>query len=236
MNRIFIGFDHRQCVSYTALHTSIITQSTEPCSITPLVLHQLPLKRVGLTPFTFSRFLVPYLCDYKGWALFLDIDMILLDDITKLFSVADEEKAVLVSKNEKKFEWASAILFNCGHEANKILKPEYIEQANGLHQIKWLDENLIGDIPPEWNHLVGYDQPRTDAKLIHFTQGVPVFKETAGCEYSGEWNDIMKFSVSAQKWDTLMGNSVHAVDVNGTKIPRFKAEQMLANGEICAAE
>ena len=236
MNRIFIGFDHRQCVSYTALHTSIITQSSEPCSITPLVIHQLPLKRTGLTPFTFSRFLVPYLCDYKGWALFLDIDMILLDDITKLFSVADEEKAVLVSKNEKKFEWASAILFNCGHEANKILTPEYIEQANGLHQIKWLDENLIGDIPPEWNHLVGYDQPRTDAKLIHFTQGVPVFKETAGCEYSGEWNDIMKFSVSAQKWDTLMGNSVHAVDVNGTKIPRFKAEQMLANGEICAAE
>lgn len=236
MNRIFIGFDHRQCVSYTALHTSIITQSTEPCSITPLVIHQLPLSRTGLTPFTFTRFLVPYLCDFKGWALFLDLDMILMDDISNLFKFADDRYAVLIAKNKHRFEWASAMLFNCGHEANKILTPPYIEQASGLHHIKWLDESLIGDIPPEWNHLVGYDEPRPDAKLVHFTQGVPAFKETAGCEYSKEWTEITQYSVSAQKWDTLMGNSVHAVDVNGKKIPRYKAEQMLARGEICAAE
>src|SRR3990167_6406606 len=96
--------------------------------------------RSFLTSFTFSRFLVPYLCHYEGWALFLDIDMILLDDIHELFCMADNQYAVMVSKNKVRFEWASAMLFNCEHPANRILTPEFIETADRLHQISWLKE------------------------------------------------------------------------------------------------
>src|SRR5260221_6587073 len=126
MLKIFIGYDERQPIAYHVLHQSIIAKASEPVSITPLILSTLPLNRPGgLTPFTWSRFLVPWLCDYQGWALFLDIDMLLKDDIAKLFAMKDEQYTVMVSKNELKFEWASAILFNC--EKCTMLTPRYVE-------------------------------------------------------------------------------------------------------------
>lgn len=222
MLKVFIGFDPRQPVSYTVLQQSIFTRSSKPVAITPLVIEQLPIKREGLTPFTFTRFLVPWLCNYQGWALFLDIDMILLDDISKLFNYKDDKYAVMVSKNEKRFEWASAMLFNC--EKCKILTPEYIETAKNLHGIDWADCDEIGAFPSQWNHLVGYDKPRTDAKLVHYTQGVPFHREIEGCEYSNQWHYELTIANYSEPWVKLMGNSVHSTVQNGKIIPKLKAD------------
>ena len=212
--RIFIGFDPRQPVSYQALHHSIVRRASVPVAITPLIIEQLPLQRTGLTPFTFSRFLVPYLCNFEGRGLFLDADMLVLHDIAELFALADDDdKAVWVVKNQVRFEWASMILFDCAHDANRVLTPEYVETADGLHAINWCDEQQIGDLPGEWNHLVLYDQPRDDAKLVHYTGGVPVFPETKGCEYTDEYMRELKTSMSVIPWSQLMGNSVHVKPV-----------------------
>lgn len=220
MLKIFIGYDERQPVSYTVLSQSIISATSNPVSISPLILKTLPLKRRGLTPFTFSRFLVPYLCDYKGWALFLDVDMIVQDDISKIFQFADDSKAIHVVKNVERFEWASLMLFNC--EKCKILTPEYVTNAQKLHTIEWVREDEIGDIPSDWNHLVGYNSPRSDAKLVHFTQGVPAYPETNTCEYSDSWRTHYYRSISTLPWAQLMGPSVHAIHVqtqDGREIP-----------------
>lgn len=211
MNRIFIGFDPRQLVSYTTLCTSIITRTDTPVAITPLVLHQLPLRRSGLTPFTFSRFLVPWLCHFQGWALFLDADIFLRADINDLFSLANGKHAVMVSKNKLKFEWASVMLFNCGHPDNEILTPEYIEDAHKLHGIEWTQN--VGDLPSEWNCLIGYDAPSKDTKLVHYTQGVPAWPETDNSPFANEWKEDARVSVHADSWDSIMGNSVHAKPV-----------------------
>ena len=53
MLKVFVGFDERQRVSFTTLATSIFETASRPVSITPLVLHTLPISRRGLTPFTF---------------------------------------------------------------------------------------------------------------------------------------------------------------------------------------
>lgn len=217
MLKIFIGYDHRQPISYQVLHYSILKHASVPVSITPLVLHTLPIKRAGLTPFTYSRFLVPYLCDYEGWALFLDADMIALDDIKKLFDLANPESEVCVVKNTKKFEWASLMLFN--NAKCKKLTPEFIETAERLHTIEWADH--IGDIPSEWNFLAGYDKPTECPKLIHYTQGVPCFPETNKVDYNEEWTKLHSEMNSARPWAELMGNSVHAVQVNGVPIPKY---------------
>lgn len=222
MHKVFIGYDERQPVSYNVLQHSIIRQASKPISVTPLVLKQLPLKRVGLTPFTFSRFLVPFLCNYEGFALFLDIDMMLNADICELFSLADEQYAVQVVKNDKRFEWASAMLFNCAK--CKILTPDYVETAGGLHTIEWCKPEEIGALPSEWNHLVGYDAPRNDAKLIHFTQGMPCFPEIGECEYSAPWHKEAQRCVSAMPWEALMGNSVHTKVVKGKRVPKLAAD------------
>ncbi len=211
--RIFIGYDHRQPIAHTVLAHSILSKSSKPVSITPLVINQLPLKRTGLTPFTYSRFLVPYLCNYEGWGLFLDIDMILNDDISKLFDLVDDRYNVLVSKNTKRFEWASVMLFN--NEKCTKLTPEYIETGESLHCISWCTEDKIGSIPPSWNHLVGYDSPKENQSLIHYTQGIPAFPETETCEYADLWRkSLMEANYVACPWVELMGHSVHSVRLN----------------------
>lgn len=221
--QIFIGYDHRQPVSFQVLVQSIISKSSKPVSITPIIITQLPYKRTGLTPFTFSRFLTPWLCDFQGWALFIDIDIILMDDIAKLFELADDRYVVQVSKNRITYEWASVMLFNC--EKNRILTPEYCETANGLHTISWCNPDEVGDIPNEWNHLVGYDKPRKDAKLVHYTQGVPCFNETIDSEWSEEWHNTHRYVNFAHPWIELMGNSKHALpDEKGIPVPRYKME------------
>lgn len=221
MNRIFIGYDHRQPVSYNVLHNSIMRTATSPVSITPLVIDQLPIKRMGLTPFTYTRFLVPWLCNYEGSALFLDLDMLCRADITELFEMYDERYAVQVVKHERQFERASLMLFN--NDKNRMLTPHAIESASALHGIQWLPPQLVGDLPHEWNHLVGYDQPRDDAKLVHFTMGVPAFEETKNSEYAGEWMDMAYSMASTVPWKELMGPSVHTNKDQDHLMPRLGA-------------
>lgn len=208
---IFIGYDPRQPASFATLVHSLIGYSSKPLAITPLVLPTLGLRREGLTPFTFSRFLVPRLMQYRGWALFLDIDMMARGDIAELFALAEPQYKVMVVKNKLRFEWASMMLFNCAE--CEILTPEYVETAEKLHGIAWASHHEIGDLPPEWNHLVGYDEPNPAAKLVHFTQGVPAFPETKDCEHGEEWRQVASSAFSAVPWRELMGNSVHAQPV-----------------------
>jgi len=209
--RIFIGYDERQPVAYNVLAHSIIARASQPVAITPLVQRTLPTKREGLTPFTWSRFLVPWLCGYKGMALFLDIDIMVRADIVELFHHGAGSGAVAVSKNPMTFEWASVILFNCDHLDNRRLTPELVEGGHKLHAISWTE--AITDLPREWNHLVGYDKPNPDAKLVHFTQGIPAFPETQDCEFAAEWMQEANTAVSSKPWHVLMGNSVHAKPV-----------------------
>lgn len=215
MLKIFIGYDHRQPVNYTVLQQSIIEKATQPVAITPLVLPTLPLKRQGLTPFTFSRFMVPYLCGYQGMALFLDVDELVLGDVAELFACADGVSAVQVVKHTEadlepgtklKFEWASVMLFDCGHADNAKLTPEFVETAENLHTISWTD--AVGTLPREWNHLVGYDKSKP-AKLVHYTQGTPAYPE-ARLEYVKEWDETARKAYSTVPWVKLMGTSVHA--------------------------
>lgn len=225
--RVFVGYDHRQPISLNVLASSIYTRSSKPVAIVPLVLPQLPIKRQGLTPFTYSRFLVPYLCGYQGWALFLDLDMVLLDDIAKLFAMADDNYAVMVSKNELKFERASMILFNCAK--CPMLTPEMIETHPNLHSIAWLPDELVGDLPREWNHLVGYDAPRENPKLVHYTQGVPAFPVTQDCEHADKWFAEHQQMNSVTNWEELMGNSVHAAELpDGTRVPKYHVSPPVA--------
>jgi hypothetical protein len=211
MIRVFIGYDDREAAAFGVLSHSIHARSTEPVSIAPLRLSELagvykrPRDPLQSTDFSFSRFLAPHLCGYEGWAIFMDCDMLVLDDIAKLWRLRDHRYAVQVVKHvhvpkeEVKFlgavqtkyakkNWSSVMLMNCAKCT--ALTPDYVNAASGLelHQFKWLEgDHLIGEIPPAWNHLVGYDAPRRDASLVHYTIGGPYFEGYRDCEYAREW-------------------------------------------------
>jgi hypothetical protein len=210
MRNIFIGVDVRQPIAYTALQSSIIARASEPVAITPLLIDSLPVKRRGLTDFTFTRYLPPYLMNYEGTALFLDADMIVLDDICKLFELADDNYAVQVVKAKQRFEWPSLMLFNCAK--CKELTPEYIETEQP-QALRWGE---VGELPKEWNHCVGYDEPNENAKLIHYTMGIPAFKEVQHLERVNEWRDEIIAANSTVSYQELMGKSVHAEKLNAT--------------------
>lgn len=205
MLRVFIGRDERQPLAYNVLANSIIRHASVPVSITALTLHTLPIKRRGLTTFTFSRFLVPYLCGFEGAALFLDADMVVTGDIAGLFW-SDDGSAVMVNKDQAEFEWPSAMLFNC--EQCKTLTPEFVDdRRNVLFDFNWAGS--IGAFPKEWNKAVGYSAPGLDAKLYHFTKGIPIWRETRGNVEDAVFHEAYKHMLHSVSHDELMGNSVH---------------------------
>ena len=210
--RIFIGTDPRQPIAWVVLANSIARHSSIPVEITPLVLKQLPITRRGLTEFTYSRFLVPWLCKFQGRALFLDADMVVTGDIADLANDGmDMKSSVRVNQNQQKFEWASAMLFNCYNCQN--LTPEYVQNpANSMFDLAWAEKG-VGSFPSEWNHCVSYDSPRMDAKLFHYTAGIPIWSETTGENGHVEdkvWLKEAKIAVSSCSYRELMGGSVHA--------------------------
>lgn len=209
MLRVFIGADDRQPLSLNVLQHSITRRSSQPVSITPLILSQLPIKREGLTQFTYSRYLVPWLCSFEGWALFLDSDMLVLGDIAELFKEAKEEFAVMVVKNKMRFEWPSLMLFNCAK--CKMLTPEYVMKYASPQDFGWAN-GQVGELPLEWNHCCNYDEHKP-AKLAHYTQGVPIWFETKNSDYSKEWMDEFKDMERICAWGEIMAASVHAKPV-----------------------
>lgn len=210
--KVFIGFDARETVAFHVLSQSIHSRASRPVQITPLMLSQLqnifwrernPLQS---TDFSFSRFLTPYLCNFQGWSIFMDCDMLMLDDIANLWELRNDKYAVQVvkhthnpkedtkflqqtqSKYEKK-NWSSVMLFN--NARCKALTPDYVNTASGLelHQFKWLDnEDLIGQLPQRWNHLVGYNENADNISNLHFTIGGPYFSQYINTSFADKWH------------------------------------------------
>ena len=222
MLKIFIGFDDRQIISFTTLVASVYEKATKPVAVSPLVLETLPITRRGLTPFTFSRFLVPWLCGYKGVAIFMDADMLFVSDVCELENSISDDIAVSVVKSLDKFEQTSFMLINCEHASHKLLTPEFVEETQiDLHGLEWLKENEVGALDPKWNQLVGYQSIDTTSGNLHYTMGIPAFAETSTSEGAQQWRDTAKRATSAIPWVEIMGPSVHAVNIEGVKLPKY---------------
>jgi len=217
---IYIGFDQVESVAYHTLCHSILSRSSVPVAFHPL--KQSMLKKIfnrerdpkQSNEFSFTRFLVPHLQNHQGWALFMDLDMLVRTDIAELFALRDETKAVqvvkhdYVPKSEVKYlgatqykyprkNWSSFVLWNCAHPSNKALTPHHVNTLDplSLHRFQWLNDEEIGELPVSWNWLVdeyplGYQGLwKKDIKNVHFTNGGAYFHEYAakGIDFCDEW-------------------------------------------------
>lgn len=218
---IFIGYDSRVPIGHHVCEQSIMEYSSLPVTITPLYLSTIKSiftrqkDPTQLTDFTYSRFIVPHLCGYKGWSIFMDgNDMMVRKDIAELWNLRDDRYAVMVVKHPEfqgnhsfmgkvietypMLNWSSLMLFN--NAQCKTLTSHYVNNANyhELHQFKWLDDGArIGELPNTWNHLVGYYSCREDAALVHWTLGAPYQGgEFEKSDYAEEWFEIKHKLVS----------------------------------------
>lgn len=212
--RVFVGADERQPIAFSVAQHSLSKNSSKPVAITQLIQNQLPVKRRGLTSFTYTRYLVPWLCNYEGWGLFVDADILVRGDISQLPWNSEAAVSVVPHTNVSKrgqtvsvhFERNAVMLFNCAKCKN--LTPEYIESGTPNKLAEWAES--IGELPAVWNHLVGYDAPNPEAKLVHFTMGIPCFEETKDDEFAHEWAEAHNHLNGTVSWPDIMGKSVHA--------------------------
>lgn len=216
MLRLFVGYDAREAAAYHVFCQSVIRHATQPVAFIPLSEKALHFdgQQDGSNAFIYSRYLVPYLCGYEGWAVFCDGDMICQRDIAELWAQRNEAYAVQLvkhdytSKERLKYRnspmqspnmpyprknWSSVALWNCGHPKNRALIPGLVATAGGqyLHRFQWLADEDVGSLEPEWNWLVGEYAARDDAALLHYTLGVPGFAHYAQCDSARPWHEAL---------------------------------------------
>jgi hypothetical protein len=197
-DRIFIGYDPSQQIAYDVLEHSLRKHAGEAIDVQPIDADQLtefrrPVDPLASTPFTYTRFLVPWLCRYEGIALFMDSDMLALGDVCELFHLPMEGLALRVRKHDyrpteavkmggktqtqyPRKNWSSLMLMNCAEL--RVWTKEAVETQSGawLHRFEPIPDEQIGDLSEEWNVL---DHMTGPTKLLHYTSGGPWL---AGCE------------------------------------------------------
>lgn len=225
---VYIGYDPREHDAYEVCRASILRRASKPVHIVKLDrqaichagFHSRMFQRLEngqridvkdgkpfSTDFSFTRFLVPALSLYQGWALFCDGDFLFTADIAGLFGLADERYAAMCVKHShipseavkmdgmaqtKYFRknWSSLVLYNCGHPANRAVTRSCVNKMTGqwLHAFSWLRDELIGELPAKWNHLVGVDEaPLSLPAGLHFTLGVPSMPGYENAPYAELW-------------------------------------------------
>ncbi len=212
----YIGYDSKEDIAYRVCKYSILKRKNTNLKVTSLKLYELVTNKMyfreidplASTEFTYSRFLVPALNKYKGWAIFCDCDFIFFEDISKILESLDVSKAVYCVKHDytpkekhkmdgqkqtiyPRKNWSSFVLFNCAHPSNKKLTVDMVNSETGsfLHQFKWLKDSEIGSLDERWNWLEGWTSSHNDKKpfAVHYTRGGPWFDEWQDVEFANEW-------------------------------------------------
>lgn len=214
--RIFIGWDSRFPEPAQVLAHTFREHSSSPLDIRFLDYRHLhdcygftrAPDPTASTEFSFSRFLVPYLCDYDGTALFVDNDCICCGDVAELFNLPMNGLAVRVVAHDyiptqaTKFgasgtpqavyprkNWSSVMLMNCSEL--DMWTPEVVGTAPGarLHRFEDLHDREIGRLPAEWNVLT---TPTRNMKLLHYTEGGPWFEGCENCPGAELWREARR--------------------------------------------
>jgi lipopolysaccharide biosynthesis glycosyltransferase len=221
MLTVFIGYDSREDIAYRVCRESILKHSSLPVRIIPIKQDELredgvylrPHDPLSSTEFSFTRFLVPHLAGYKGWAVFMDCDFLFRHDIYTVMKYRDPKKALFCVKHDYKpteetkmdgavqhqyprKNWSSFMLFNCEHPDTVHLRPRVVNTATGmyLHQMQWTDNENIGELPISFNYLEGWHTKDNcvDPIAVHFTRGGPWFDNWQDVEYADEWLAVKK--------------------------------------------
>ncbi len=226
---VYVGWDSREDIAYQVCQHSMLRNASVPLDIKRLV--QKDLRAQGIysrgedplssTEFTYTRFLVPHLAGYRGWALFCDCDFLWLGDVKDLIALIDERYAVMCVHHDHRppektkmdgavqtvyprKNWSSMILYNCGHPANAALTPEVVSSETGafLHRFSWLADDLIGEVGETWNWLDGWCEKPADGppNVVHHTRGGPWFDNWQHVDYADLWlaeKDLYEASAKA---------------------------------------
>lgn len=216
--KVYIGWDSREDIAYQVARKTLLENASIPVTVEPIKLDELvandlytrDIDPLASTEFTYSRFFVPHLAGYEGWALFCDCDFMFFGDVADLQQYNDPDKAVYCVQHDytpkeavkmdgqaqtvyPRKNWSSFMLFNCGHASTRQLTPDLVNRESGayLHRMQWAKDEEIGSIPTAWNWLDGWNEEPDSGKpnAVHYTSGGPWFDNYQNVAYADIWHE-----------------------------------------------
>lgn len=189
--RIYVGADRSQALAVKVLEHSIKRHSSLQVEVIPMVDLNLPipkdLRNSQRTGFSFSRFCIPSLADYRGKAIYMDADMQVFKDIRNLWEIRLGNARVAIQSDitndsfievtpgriKKRIKQSAVMILDCSKLDWNI--SQIIEGLNNndydyeklMYEFCILKEDEIAYvIPKEWNSLEHYDE---NTCLLHYT-------------------------------------------------------------------
>ena len=221
MIHLFFGHEEKAQAGTTAFVQSVLAHAQSPVALVPLSRMTVGDIKEGTNAFTFRRLLVPYMMGFAGTAIFVDgADMLCRADITQMLYGNRLSDAVAVVKHDyqtkhpRKYvgtameadnsdyprkQWASVMMMNCYHYAWRKVTPEYVNAAKpmDLLQLRFIHDDRIGSLPEEWNWLADEKGDNPNARLVHFTAGIPAFEHYKDSPMADEWHASLSAATSA---------------------------------------
>ena len=125
-----------------------------------------PGRKNGCTGFTNHRFLIPELCNYEGYAIYLDVDMLVLGDIAELWSYKTPGKWCTTPLRD------DVSVIDCS--AFSDLPKEHQLKIGSLKNGKFnkntiraqIRNRFLENIPVAWNTT---DRVEEGTRLVHYT-------------------------------------------------------------------
>lgn len=178
---IYVGSQEEQMLSVKVLEYSVKKR-------TPVDVNVVPMHKAGIeypipkdpnnrqrTPFSFQRFLIPQLNQFKGRAIYVDSDMQIFTDIRQLYNLpmGDHDLLTVENKKESKRDLQfSVMLLNCEklkwsiNDVVEMLDSGKLNYESLMKEMK-VAKNLGVQIPYYWNCLEWYDSK--ESGLVHYT-------------------------------------------------------------------
>jgi len=179
--RVYIGATESEMLPVKVLEYSIRKHASMTIAAAPL--HRsgihIPLprdpSRQPRTPFSFQRFLIPALTEYRGRAIYLDSDMQVFKDVRSLWTLPLRGADLLTvgePKPSSRRPQFSVMVLNCEtlrwdiDAIVRALDDGELSYEQLVYEMR-LANNIRADIAPEWNALERFS-PRETA-LVHYT-------------------------------------------------------------------
>jgi hypothetical protein len=187
--KVFVGTDRSQLFAVAVLDHSIRRHTAARVQVAPLIDLDLPepkdVRQGSRTNFSFARFAIPELTDFRGKAIYLDADMLVFRDIRGLWDLPFEGKTILIQDDvpehaqsvkpgapKQRVKQSAVMLIDC--ERARWDVREIVAGLDGrytyeelMYQFCFVPEAEIGyRVPFAWNSLEHHD---IDTCLLHYT-------------------------------------------------------------------
>jgi lipopolysaccharide biosynthesis glycosyltransferase len=124
------------------------------------------------TPFSGFRWAIPEICNFKGRAIYTDVDMINFHDISKLSKVDLQGKPFGARKGNRWGYELCVMVIDCELAKKYIWNLKKLKKkkdAHAYHRDMIIKKKLITPIDPRWNCLDGEDLEIPEMYQLHFT-------------------------------------------------------------------